>query len=112
MADIRKLTAGYAAAFDARDLDKLADYLADEFELTDPEVTALTPKGDVLDYIRGLFNGNKTLSFEAHSILVDGYESVIHFTLTLDEFVLDGVDVITWKSGKMIRMQAYLTPRR
>lgn len=112
MADIRQLTAGYVAAFDARDLDKLADYLADGFELTDPEVTALTPKGDVLDYIRGLFNGHESLSFEAQSILVDGDASVIHFTLTLDAFVLDGVDVITWKSGKMTSMQAYLTPRR
>ena len=112
MTDIRQLTAGYVAAFDARDLDKLADYLADEFELSDPEVTALTPKGDVLDYIRGLFDGHESLSFKAQSILVDGDVSVIHFILTLEELVLDGVDVITWKSGRMTSMQAYLTQRR
>ena len=112
MADIRQLTAGYVAAFDARDMDKLAEYLADGFELTDPDVTALTPKSDVLDYIRGLFYTNKTLSFEAHCILVEGDTSVIHFTLTLGLVVLDGVDVINWKSGKMTSMQAYLTPRK
>lgn len=111
MADIRNLTEGYVAAFDARDLEKVASFMAEGFSLTDPEVTGLTPKADVLSYIKGLFEGNPNLSFIAHRILVDGGHSVIHFTLTLGETVLDGVDVIAWDAGKMTSMHAYLTPR-
>ena len=111
MDNIRQLTGGYVAAFNARDLGKLEDYLAADFELTDPEVKALTPKTAVLNYIKRLFDANINLSFEAHQIIVDGDVSVIHFRLTLGETVLDGVDVITWKSGQMTKMHAYLTSR-
>jgi ketosteroid isomerase-like protein len=112
MTDIRKLTVEYVAAFQARDIDKVGEFFSEDFKLTDPEVTALTPKSNVLDYIRDLFTEHETLSFEAHSIFLDGDASAIHFTLTLEELVLDGVDIIQWKSGKMTSMDAYLTPRR
>jgi ketosteroid isomerase-like protein len=111
MVDIRKLTEDYVAAFDACDLDQVAELLADGFELTDPDVTALNPKKKVLEYIKQLFDAHQTLNFKSHSILVDEDMSVIHFTLTLDSIVLDGVDVISWKEQKMTHMKAYLTPR-
>jgi len=111
MTDIRDLTAAYVEAFDTRNLDKVAGFFSDEFELTDPEVTALTPKRDVLTYIKGLFDGNEELSFVSHCILVEGNNSVIHFTLTLGKTVLDGVDVISWDGAQMTAMHAYLTPR-
>lgn len=111
MADIRKLTAGYVAAFDACDIDKVATYMAEEFELTDPEVTGLTPKVRVLSYINKLFEAHETISFQPHCIIVDGDKSAIHFTLTLGETIIDGVDVIKWKSGLMIKMEAYLMSR-
>jgi ketosteroid isomerase-like protein len=96
MDDIRQFTANYVAAFNDRDLDRVASYMSEAFELTDPEVTRLTPKKDVLNYIGGVFDANGTLRFKANKILV----------------VLDGVDVIKWASGKMTSMHAYLTPRR
>ena len=111
MTDIRELTAGYVAAFNARDLEQLAEYLSEEFELTDPEVNALTPKKNVLDYIQGLFSAHNSLSFISNLVLAESDVSVIHFTLTLDELVLDGVDVIKWKDGQMVNLHAYLTPR-
>lgn len=111
MTDIRKLTAEYVAAFDARDLDKVKDFFSEKFELTDPEVTALTPKDKVIEYIRELFTAHENLNFKAHSILVDSDKSAIHFTLTLGTIVLDGVDIINWKCGKMTSMHAYLNQR-
>ena len=108
---IRALTEGYVEAFNARDIDKVASFIADGFELTDPDVTALTPKTAALDYINGLFASNETLSFIAHHIVVEGNSSVIHFTLTLREVVLDGVDLIKWEDDVMTSMHAYLTPR-
>lgn len=111
MTNIRKLTEDYAAAFDIRDLDKVVHHFAEDFQLTDPDIAELTPKGAVTNYIARLFAAHKALSFEAHDIIVDGDKSVIHFTLKLDQITLDGVDVISWKSGKMTCMQAYLTQR-
>lgn len=111
MVNIRKLTEDYVAAFDACDLDQIAEFLEEGFELTDPDVMALTPKKKVLQYIKELFDAHESLNFQAHSILVDGDASVIHFTLRLDTVVIDGVDLIRWKSGQMISMNAYLTPR-
>ena len=112
MTDIRKLTTDYVTAFHTRDLHKVAEHLADDFTLTDPEVTSLTPKNSVLDYINQLFDTHENLSFEAHSILVDDGASAIHFSLTLGEEIFDGVDLIHWKVGKMTSMHAYLTPRK
>ncbi|ABI66757.1 MAG: ketosteroid isomerase-like protein [Maricaulis maris] len=111
MADIRDITAAYVAAFDARDLDKVSRFFAEDFELTDPKVSALSPKRDVIAYIKELFDANDNLSFVAHRILADSNASVIHFTLTLGETVLDGVDLITWDGEQMTSMHAYLVPR-
>lgn len=108
--DLRDLTARYVAAFNARDLPAVAEFLADDFELTDPEVTKLTPKGKVLDYIGELFRASgDTLSFVAERILVDGSHSVIEFEIALGGDVLKGVDMITWHDGKMVSMRAHLT---
>ena len=111
MPDLRDLTERYVAAFDARDLDAVVGFFADDFALTDPEVTALTPRAAVRDYVGGLFQGNPELSFVAHAIVVEAETSVIHFTLTLGDTVLDGVDLITWDGDRMATMHAYLTPR-
>lgn len=111
MADIRALTQGYVQAFNSRSLENIANYMAQDFELTDPEVFKLTPKPKVINYIQELFDANEVLSFVANRILVDGNVSVIHFSLTLGKNVLDGVDLITWDGEKMVKMHAYLTLR-
>lgn len=108
--DLRALTERYVAGFHARDLEGVGALMADDFELTDPEVTRLTPKAAVLDYIGGLFEAaGEGLSFVADRILVDGDQSAIEFDLRLGEDVLRGVDMITWQNGKMISMRAHLT---
>ena len=110
--DLHALTAQYVAAFDAADPDAAGALMAEEFSLTDPGVTNLTPKARVLDFIRGIFeNAGGDLSFEAHNILADGSMSVIEFTLRLGDQSFDGVDLIDWKDGKMVAMRAHLTPR-
>jgi len=111
MIEVRELTHGYIQAFNARRIEKVADYMAQDFALTDPSVFNLTPKTKVLDYIQDLFDANEELSFVANRILVDGNISVIHFSLTIGNTILDGVDVITWEGEKMIEMHAYLTQR-
>ena len=111
MNNIRALTQGYGASFDARDIDAVANYFAPDFVLTDPEVTNLTPMAAARDYVGGLFDANPALSFVAHNIVVDGDISVIHFTLTMSDTVLDGIDLIRWQGAHMAAMHAYLSPR-
>lgn len=109
MADLRELTHQYVAAFNARDIDGVADLLSDDFCLTDPSVTRLAPRKKAVEYIHGLFMANSSLKFEAKTILVDGNSSVINFTLFLDAGVYNGIDLITWKQERMATLTAYLT---
>ena len=110
MADLRALTKDYVAAFNAKDIAGVGALMAEGFTLTDPEVTGLTPKAAVLEYIKGLFEANPgAFSFVAEGILVEGNASVIEFVLTLGETVLKGADLITWEDGLMVSMRAHLT---
>ena len=109
MADLRELTQRYVSAFNAKDIDGVAALLSEEFFLTDPSVTKLSPRKKVIEYIHGLFKTSSLLRFDATRILVDGDSSAIHFTLVLDNKTYDGVDIVTWRHGKMSSMYAYLT---
>ena len=111
MENLRQLTETYVEAFNGKNLGSVAALLDDDFSLSDPTVTDLRPKQAALQLISDLFIRHNTLVFQAQRILVDAPCSVIQFTLTLDETTYDGVDLIVWEYGKMIRMVAYLTPR-
>ena len=101
MENLRQLTETYVEAFNGKNLGSVAALLDDD----------LRPKQAALQLISDLFIRHNTLVFQAQRILVDAPCSVIQFTLTLDETTYDGVDLIVWEYGKMIRMVAYLTPR-
>ena len=101
MVDLRQLTYAYVQAFHNKDLEAIAVLLADDFTLNDPAVTALCPKTAVLEFTGELFASHESLEFEAHTILVDGAHSVVHFVLELDSKVFDGVDLISWGEDKM-----------
>jgi hypothetical protein len=111
MHDLRRLTKQYVSAFHSKDLAAISILMAEDFTLTDPSVSSLGPKDKALQYIKELFANNPSLSFEAHKILIDAPYSALHFVITLNGAVYDGVDMITWMEGKMISMDAYLTPR-
>ena len=106
---LQKLTTDYVKAFDARDIDRVRTFFADNFKLTDP---AKSVKGcnEVGNYIKEIFDSAENLKFEATKILVtDDQQSIIEFELTIDGKFLIGADLIQWdKSHKMIAMNAYL----
>jgi hypothetical protein len=111
MPDLRSLTEQYVSAFHSKDLAAISILMAEDFTLTDPSVSSLGPRDKALQYIKELFANNPSLSFEAHKILIDESYSALHFAITLNGAIYDGVDMITWMEGKMISMDAYLTPR-
>jgi hypothetical protein len=111
MPDLSSLTEQYVSAFHSKDLAAISVLMAEDFTLTDPSVSSLGPREKALQYIKELFDNNPSLSFKAHKILVDEPYSALHFAITLNGTIYDGVDMITWMEGKMISMDAYLTPR-
>lgn len=106
---LRALTEQYVKAFDAGNITDVGALFDDGFSLTDPGVTDLTPKSEVLNFIGGIFeNAGEDLSFIAKNIFVDGNNSIIEFDIQIGDFKGTGTDVIEWKDGKMIAMRAYL----
>jgi ketosteroid isomerase-like protein len=111
--DLTEKSKAYVAAFNAKDLDSVQAFFAEGFSLTDPAVSALSPKAAVCDYIGQLFaNAGPEFAFEAINIFTDGDVSIIEFVLTNAGERLRGVDVIHWEGGLMKSMRAYLNPER
>jgi dTDP-glucose pyrophosphorylase len=103
------LTEEYVAAFNGKDIDKVATFFADDFMLTDPSVKVIG-KNNVLKYISGIFNSVDSFAFEAKNIIVSSERcSVIEFVLNIDGSSFVGTDVIHWDdTGLMKVMDAYL----
>ncbi|BCK25590.1 TPA: nuclear transport factor 2 family protein [Vibrio cholerae] len=106
---IKTLTENYVAAFNSKDLEKLATFFAEDFVLTDPSVK-VNGKKDVLEYIQGIFSSVDSLTFKAKNIIVSNErKSVIEFSLIVNGSNLVGTDVIHWDNlGLMKVMDAYL----
>lgn len=101
-------TKAYVTAFDSKNINALERFFSNEFRLVDPAAD-IVGKRDVLDYIKGIFDSCKELSFSAKDIFVDGKTSIIEFELMIDGKYLVGTDVIKWDNNEqMISMFAYL----
>lgn len=105
---LKTLTSRYVAAFNARDADACAALMHEDFVLEDPIVKRLEGRTAAMAAITGMFSGCETLSFVARNIFQDGDTTLIEFVLTIDGKTLTGVDVISWREGKMQEMRAYL----
>lgn len=101
-------TKRYVDAFSSKDIDAVAAFFSDRFELTDPAVH-MRGKDNVVQYIGEMFASSTALTFSDKNIFVDGKNSIIEFSLTIDGTNLVGTDVIRWDNNdKMISMNAYL----
>lgn len=110
---IKKRTQEYISAFDGKQLDKISEFFSDDFVLTDPAAT-VRGKGEVISYIKEVFDANSELSFtEKHVFVTDKLESIIEFELKLGETFLVGTDVIHWNERiSMVCMNAYLYEKK
>jgi ketosteroid isomerase-like protein len=106
---ILRNTEEYVAAFDQKNLDKVAQILTADAKLFDPaNPNGIEGRDKIIEMIHGLFSQTKNLSFTAKNIFVDGENSIIEFVLKLDDKVLQGVDVIEWRERKIKELRAYL----
>jgi len=105
---IETLTMLYVRFFHTRNIAGVAAMLTERFALEDPTVKRLEGKQAVLDYIKGIFDANRDLSFEARKIVTEDLASVIEFRLDIAGQELKGTDVIEWDGRKMKELRAYL----
>ena len=101
----------YTEAFNAKDLQAVADMLHDDVVLEDPGVVHIEGKSKVVDAIKAIFDGAAQLSFEAKHIFVDGSASIIEFALDLDGTKLVGADVVIWVGDKIKELRAYVNAK-
>lgn len=107
MNNIAGLTRKYVKLFDQKDIEGLENMFHENIQLTDPNVDVKGSK-EVIGVVSGIFNSFDRLSFHAENIYTDGSNSIIEFTLKLDDDHLTGTDIIEWESGKIRALRAYL----
>jgi hypothetical protein len=101
-------TCDYIRAFNSKSIEKVAEFLSNDFVLNDPSVN-IKGKEPALTYISALFSENIDLKFISRKIIVDSHSSVIEFELILGEQRLIGADIIKWNDdNQMISLNAYL----
>lgn len=109
MSDLLNKTQEYIQAFDAKDIEKLSYFFADESELFDPaNPNGVRGKSNIIEMISGLFKEFELLKFKALNIFEDHNTTLIEFSLTLNDKSLKGVDVVEWKNHKILSLRAYL----
>jgi ketosteroid isomerase-like protein len=105
---LKDLAKDYVDAFGGKDIGRVAQLLDEGFILEDPVVTRVEGKKPALDVIQGIFDSCETLLFLDRNIFEEGSVTIIEFDLTLDDTVIQGVDIILWKDNKMQELRAYL----
>lgn len=102
-------TKEYVAAFNSKSIEAVMPFFSDDFLLIDP-TGEFKGKSLVQDYIKGIFDATKTLSFTALKIYqTEDMHSIIEFELVVDGTKLVGTDVIQWNDElQMEEMKAYL----
>ena len=98
----------YIEAFDNKDLVRLESMFNEDFVLEDPFINRIDGKANVLNFLKEVFESTTDLSFNAIEIAVAGSKTFIQFELILDEKKFRGVDILTWKGGKMLSLVAHL----
>lgn len=102
-------TEAYIEAFTSKNTDLLSGMLVDDFVLEDPVIKRVEGKEASLKYMQELFNSCSKLEFSAKNIFsTNSGETIIEFTLELDDVKLEGVDIIVWEGNKLKELRAYL----
>jgi ketosteroid isomerase-like protein len=100
-------TKAYIDTFNNKDINKLSDFFDQDISLFDPaNPLGVFGKDNVLRIIRELFT--KDISFVSKNIFVDGNNTIIEFSLKIDNQYLKGVDIIEWQDSKIKTLRAYL----
>jgi choline kinase len=104
--DLLSLSERYIYKFNNKDIS-VVDMFSDNAYLNDPS-NSLNGKANILVFMDKLFNDSNQLDFKSSKVVADTNNSVIEFSLTIDGKVYKGVDILSWESGKIKSLDAYL----
>jgi bifunctional N-acetylglucosamine-1-phosphate-uridyltransferase/glucosamine-1-phosphate-acetyltransferase GlmU-like protein len=97
----------YVRAFHSRDIEVIMEFFDDSAILVDPNVE-LSGASAIKEFLIELFSSINNFSFIEKDIIASEDKSVIEFELSIDEKTLVGADIVRWRSGKIIALNAYL----
>jgi len=100
-------TAQYIEAFDSKNLTAIERLLAENSVLYDPNVGEICGKDNILKFLSTIFQRG-VVNFVGKTVIANDTFSCIEFLLTIDGDIIKGADVITWQSGKISKIHAYL----
>lgn len=104
-----KNTKKYVEAFNQRNIDSLADLMANNFILDDPINGKIEGKSQALEAIENLFARFSNLSFVVRNTFESGDTVLLEFLMSFDEKNVKGMDIIQWNSDlKMKELRVYL----
>lgn len=105
----RQLTLSYIKAFNDKNIDEILLLCDENIYLKDPS-NELFNKKELKDFLLEFFKND--ISFSAREVITNDEtkddHSVIHFTLKVNNQILDGVDIIKWENNKIVSLTAYL----
>ena len=106
---IKQLTFRYVELFNAADIDSLKQMFLPEMSLEDsftPKISGFEP---VVNFYASIFNSVKRLNFEPQTInVLDEDTTMIRFKLQINDDHFEGVDILKFRSMKLLSLSAYL----
>lgn len=107
-ADLKRETLRYAKHFSGRDLESISELLHDDVFLLDPFVKIIAGKGNVLTFLKKIFDGADHIECDVRNLWMEGTTTIMEFQLTIDSATLEGVDVIEWRDNRIVAIRAYV----
>jgi len=106
---IKQLTSRYAKLFNAADIEPLKQMFLPEVSLEDSFTPKILGFESVVEFYTSLFNSVKILNFDPQIIsLIDEDTTMIKFKLQIDDDNYEGVDILKFRSLKILSLSAYL----
>ncbi len=109
--DTRSVVERFDEAFNAQDLDALADLWSDDcvFEDTSPpDGTRHTGRDDVLAACRDFFAQSPNARFEIEELVTLGDRAIVKWRYTWQDGHVRGVDLVRVRDGKVSESLAYV----
>jgi len=104
---LQLLTELYARFFNQRNIAALSALLAEDCILCDIGNDLIQGGNNILNFVNTIHDKNPDLDFNPKTIIASDSHSVIEFALRLSGHVLNGLDLIEWRDGKIVQIRVY-----
>lgn len=109
MSDLIEKTKAYAAAVNTKNHEACLGLFADNATMSDPLVAALGPKTAIAGFYKAQFEMELAhFAFKPSRIMQSGNTTIMEFVMEINDASMNGVDVIDWEDGKIVKLSAYV----